>query len=391
MVLANRIKNLKPSATLAITATANELKKEGKDVIGFGAGEPDFNTPENICNAAIKAINEGKTRYTPVGGIFELRKAVAEQFTKEYGVNFAPDEILISCGGKHSLFNIFMALINKGDEVIIPSPYWVSYPAMVEIAEGKSVIIETSSENGFKLNPDILEKSITSKTKVLVINSPSNPTGSAYSEEELKAIIDVVKDKDIFIISDDIYYKITYDDYKFVNALMIYPELKDKVIIVNGVSKTYAMTGWRIGFTAANKNLISAMSKIQGQSTSNPTSFAQYGALEAITGDQSFINKMVDEFKKRRDFLVSSLNNIQGISCINAIGTFYVFPDISEAMQIKGLSSSVDFAKKLLEEKLVAVVPGSAFGKEGYIRMSFVTSMDNLKKGVQRIKEWIED
>ena len=391
MIFAERIKNLKPSATLEITAKANELKSQGHNVIGFGAGEPDFDTPENIKNSAINALKAGKTKYTPVPGIIELRKAVAKMFSQDYGVDFSFDEILVSCGGKHSLFNIFLALINKGDEVIIPAPYWVSYPAMVEIAEGKPVIIETDAKNNFKLSPDKLEQNLSERTKILIINSPSNPTGAAYTKEELKAIIDVVKHRDIFIISDDIYYKITYDNYSFVNALMIYPELKEKVIIVNGVSKTYSMTGWRIGFAAAKKDIITAMGKIQGQSTSNPTSIAQYAALEAVSGDQSFINKMVEEFKQRRDFLVQELNSIEGIKCFKPNGTFYVFPDISGAIKKKSLNSSVEFSKKLLEEKLVAVVPGSAFGKDKFIRMSFATSMDNIKEGVNRIREWIEN
>ncbi len=391
MIFANRVKTLKPSATLEITAKANQLKSEGYDVIGFGAGEPDFDTPEHIKEAAIKAITGGKTKYTPVAGILELRKAVAEKFSFDYNVKFEQSEVIVSCGGKHSLFNIFMAILNKGDEVIIPSPYWVSYPAMVELCEGKPVILNTTINDNFKISADKLRNSITSKTKAVIINSPSNPTGASYSRDELEALIDILKDKDIFIISDDIYYKITYDNYKFINAVMLKPELKDKVIIVNGVSKTYSMTGWRIGFTIANKELIGIMSKIQGQSTSNPTSIAQYAALEAIAGDQSCIDTMVREFEKRRDFIVNELNGIKGVKCYNPEGAFYVFPDISDVIKNKNLKGSSDFSAKLLEEQKVAVVPGIAFGNDNHIRLSYATSMENIKEGLKRIKDFCEN
>ena len=388
MQLAKRVQKLKPSATLEITAKANQLKKDGYDVIGFGAGEPDFDTPDNIKNAAIKAIKSGKTKYTPVPGIPELREAVAEKFSNDYGVKYDSSEVIVSSGGKHSLFNIFMAILNSGDEVIIPSPYWVSYPAMVELCDGKPVIVNTELTDRFKLTPDKLEKAITENTKAVIINSPSNPTGTSYTEKELKELVDIIKNKDIFIISDDIYYKIIYDDFKFINTVMIYPELKDKVIIVNGVSKTYSMTGWRIGFTLANKNIISTMSKIQGQSTSNPTSISQYAALEAITGDQNCINLMNKEFKKRRNFIVEFLNSIKGINCFMPEGAFYVFPDISEIISKKKLNGSTEFASKLLEEKKVAVVPGVAFGNDNHIRLSYATSMENIEKGLKRIKEF---
>ncbi len=391
MLFANRVKSLKPSATLEITAKANQLKQEGFDVIGFGAGEPDFDTPEHIKQAAINAINSGKTKYTPVAGILELRKAVAKKFSEDYGVEFLDDEVIVSCGGKHSLFNIFMSILNKGDEVIIPSPYWVSYPAMVELCEGKPVIINAEINENFKLTPEKLEKAITDKTKAVVINSPSNPTGASYSYNELKEILDILKDKNLYIISDDIYYKITYDNYKFVNAVMIYPEIKDKIIIVNGVSKTYSMTGWRIGFTIANKELVKTMSKIQGQSTSNPTSIAQYAALEAITGNQDCINEMVTEFKKRRDYIVNELNSIDGINCYNPEGAFYVFPDISNIIKRKGFKGSAEFSAKLLEDKKVAVVPGVAFGNDNHIRLSYATSMENIKEGIKRIKEFCQN
>lgn len=388
MNLSERVRNLKPSATLEITAKANQLKKEGYDVIGFGAGEPDFDTPDNIKNAAIKAIKSGKTKYTPVPGIPELRKAVADMFTNDYGVKFSSDEILISAGGKHSLFNVFMTILEKGDEVIIQSPYWVSYPAIVEVCGGKPVIIDSNYEENFKIKPEKLSEKLTDKTKAVIINSPSNPTGVAYHRDELKALTDIIKDKDIFIISDDIYYKITYDNFEFCNPLMLFPEIKDKIIIVNGVSKTYSMTGWRIGFTGANKNIISSMSKIQGQSTSNPTSISQYAAFEAVSGEQGYLIEMVNEFKRRRDYIVETLNNISGIFCNKPEGAFYVFPDISGVLKNKNFEGSTEFAKKLLEERQVAVVPGIAFGADNHIRISYATSFENIKKGVERIAEF---
>ena len=388
MNLSHRVANLKPSATLEITAKANSLKKEGFDVIGFGAGEPDFDTPTHIKDAAIRAINEGKTKYTPVSGIVELREAVADMFGRDYGVEFSCDEILVSCGGKHSLFNIFMSVLNRGDEVIIQSPYWVSYPAIVEICGGKPVIVETSSDSNFKMSPEQIKEKLSVKTKAIILNSPSNPTGAAYNKDEIKELVETVKDKDIFIISDDIYYKITYDDFEFYNPLMLFPELKEKIIISNGVSKTYSMTGWRIGFTAADKKIISAMSKVQGQSTSNPTSIAQYAALEAVSGNQSFISSMVEKFKERRDFIVEELNSVEGVRCNKPEGAFYVFPEISGVMQRKGFQGSADFSKKLLEEKQVAVVPGIAFGNDNHIRISYATSFENIRKGIARIKDF---
>ena len=388
MNLSERVINLKPSATLAITAKANQMKKEGLDVIGFGAGEPDFDTADHIKDAAIKAIENGKTKYTPVAGILELRDAVAKMFSKDYGVKFSNDEIMISCGGKHSLFNIFMSILNKGDEVIIQSPYWVSYPAIVEVCGGKPVIINTFYEDGFKIKPEDLSVKISDKTKAVIINSPSNPTGVAYNKEEIIQLIEIVKDKDIYIISDDIYYKIIYDNYEFSNPLTLFPELKEKIIISNGVSKTYSMTGWRIGFTAANKKIISAMSKIQGQSTSNPTSIAQYAALEAVTGSQDCINLMKKEFAKRRDYIVERLNAINGVSCNKPEGAFYVFPEISKILRRKNFGGSARFAEKLLEEKLVAVVPGIAFGNDKHIRISYATSFENIEKGIDRIEEF---
>ncbi len=390
MELSKRVKNLKPSITLEITAKANAMKKQGIDVIGFGAGEPDFDTPENIKEAAIKAIREGKTKYTPAAGIPELREAVAKMFTKDYGVEFSTEEVIISCGGKHSLYNIFQVILNNGDEVIIPAPYWVSYPSMVELAGGKPVILPSSIMENFQIDLKQLKNAINSKTKAIVLNSPSNPSGMIYSKETLSGIIELVKDKDIFIISDDIYNKLVYDT-EFLNVLILDKTIKDKTIIVNGVSKTYSMTGWRIGFTGANKNIISSINKIQSQSTSNPTSIAQYASLEAITGDQSSVEIMKKAFKKRRDLAVESLNKIPGLKCLKPDGAFYLFPDISEFIKNSEYKDSVDFCKNLLEKEKVAVVPGSAFGVENTFRMSFALSDENILKGIERIKNFISN
>ncbi len=388
MELSNKVKNLKPSITLEITAKANAMKKQGIDVVGFGAGEPDFDTPENIKKAAIKAIEDGKTKYTPAAGILELRDAVAKIFTEDYGVEYSAEEVIISCGGKHSLYNIFQAILNNEDEVIIPAPYWVSYPSMVELAGGKPVILPSSIEENFQINLKKLKNAITPKTKAIVLNSPSNPSGMIYSKETLHGIIEIVKDKEIFIISDDIYNKLVYD-VEFLNVLILDKSLKNKTIIVNGVSKTYSMTGWRIGFTGATKDIISAINKIQSQSTSNPTSIAQYAALEAITGDQSSVEVMKKAFKKRRDLAIEKLNTIPGLKCLKPDGAFYLFPDVSEFIKKSKFENSVDFCKNLLEKEKVAVVPGSAFGVENTFRMSFALSDENIFKGIERIRNFI--
>ncbi len=388
MELSNRVKNLKPSITLEITAKANAMKKQGIDVVGFGAGEPDFDTPENIKKAAIKAIEDGKTKYTPAAGILELRDAVAKMFTEDYGVEYSAEEVIISCGGKHSLYNIFQAILNNEDEVIIPAPYWVSYPSMVELAGGKPVILSSSIEENFQINLKKLKNAITPKTKAIVLNSPSNPSGMIYSKETLYGIIEIVKDKEIFIISDDIYNKLVYD-VEFLNVLILDKSLKNKTIIVNGVSKTYSMTGWRIGFTGATKDIISAINKIQSQSTSNPTSIAQYAALEAITGDQSSVEVMKKAFKKRRDLAIEKLNTIPGLKCLKPDGAFYLFPDVSEFIKKSKFENSVDFCKNLLEKEKVAVVPGNAFGVENTFRMSFALSDENILKGIERIRNFI--
>ena len=390
MNLSERVLNLKPSITLEITAKANAMKKQGIDVIGFGAGEPDFDTPDNIKKAAIKAIDSGKTKYTPAAGIPELREAVAEMFTKDYGVKYAMEEVIISCGGKHSIYNIFQVLLNNGDEVIIPAPYWVSYPAMVQLAGGKPVIIESSIENRYQIDFDKLKKAVTNKTKAIVINSPSNPTGVLYDRNVLENIAEIVKDKNIFILSDDIYYRLIYEK-DFFNIVMVDKSLKDKTIIINGVSKTYSMTGWRIGFTAANKEIIAGVNKLQSQSTSNPASISQYAALEAITGSQDSVKIMLEAFKKRREIAINKLNEINGLKCIKPDGAFYIYPDISEIIENSKFKNSVEFSKELLEKEKVAVVPGGAFGVENTFRLSFALSEDNLIKGIERIKKFIEN
>ncbi len=390
MELSRKVSNLKPSVTLEISAKAKAMKRQGIDVIGFGAGEPDFDTPENIKEAAIKAIREGKTKYTPAAGIPELREAVASVFSKDYGVKFFPEEVIISCGGKHSLYNVFQTILNQGDEVIIPAPFWVSYPPLVELAGGIPVIVNSSYDNEFRINVKGIEDAISSKTKAIIINSPSNPSGMMLMKEDLEKLGKLISKRDIFIISDDIYYKLVYEK-DFYNILMVDAKFKDKTIIINGVSKTYSMTGWRIGFTLARKDIINGINKIQSQSTSNPCSVSQYAALEAITGDQSSVEVMKRAFLERRDAAVAELNKINGIKCLKPDGTFYLFPDITNFIKNSSISNSVDFCNKLLEIEKVAVVPGSAFGCENAFRMSFAISLENILKGIERIKKFVEN
>ena len=390
MIFSERVKNLKPSPTLEVTAKAKELKAKGVDVISFGAGEPDFDTPDNIKQSAIKAIKDGKTKYTPAGGILELREAVAEWFTREYSCEFSPEEIIISCGAKHSIYNVLQVLLNDGDEVIIIAPYWVSYPSMVELAGGKPVIVNTTFEEEFRINIEKLNRAITPKTKAIIINSPCNPTGMMLLKEQYEKLAEILFKRDIFVISDDIYHKIVFER-EFCNILMAEKSLKSKIIIINGVSKTYSMTGWRIGFTGANREIINAIAKIQSQSTSNPTSISQYAALEAITGDQSCVEKMRKTFMERRKITVEKINQIEGIKCLNPDGTFYLFPEISEILINSNIKNSVEFCKKLLEDEKVAIVPGSAFGYENAFRMSFAISEDSILKGIERIEKFVKN
>jgi aspartate aminotransferase len=390
--LSTRVQAIKPSPTLAVTARAAKLKAEGKDIIGLGAGEPDFDTPQHIKDAAIGAINKGFTKYTPVGGTASLKQAIIAKFKRDNNLTYHAKQILVSCGGKQSFFNLALAVINAGDEVIIPAPYWVSYPDIVIIAEGKPVIVEAGIEQGFKLTPAQLEAAITPKTKMLVINSPSNPSGAVYTLEDLQALGEVLrKHPQILIATDDMYEHIALTDAKFVNILDACPDLYDRTMVLNGVSKAYAMTGWRIGYAAGPENIITAMENVQSQSTSNPTSISQVAAEAALNGDQGCITPMLAAFRERHVFVVDALNAIPGVSCIMAGGAFYAFPDVRLAiatLHARGtIKAATDIAlsEYLLEHAEVAVVPGSAFGSEGYIRLSFATSMQNLEKALTRL------
>lgn len=391
-LISERLGNIKPSPTIAVSTKARELKAEGKDVIGLGAGEPDFDTPDFIKEAAIEAIKQGHTKYTAVDGIPELKKAICNKFEKENGITYEPAQITVGAGAKQILYNVFMATLDQGDEVIIPSPYWVSYPDMVNLAGGTPVFVEGKEEKSFKLQAEDLEAAITDRTKWVIINSPSNPTGAAYNAEEMKQLTDVLmKYPHVHIISDDIYEHIVYDDFKFVTPAQVEPTLVDRTLTINGVSKSYAMTGWRIGYAAGKKELIKAISIIQSQSTSNPCSISQDAALEALRGDQSFLKERADVFKRRRDDVVDRLNAIDGIRCLKPEGAFYVFPScegIIGKVTPSGnvISNSTDFATYLLEEALVAVVPGIAFGAENFFRISYATSDEILGKACERIK-----
>ena len=387
--LSNRVNAVKPSPTLAITARAAQMRAAGKDIIGLGAGEPDFDTPDFIKKAAIDAINKGYTKYTPVDGIASLKAAIIEKFQKDNTLTYTPKQILVSCGGKQSSFNLTQALLNPGDEVIIPAPYWVSYPDMVILADGVPVIIETTQAQNFKITPAQLRAAITPKTRLLFINSPSNPSGVAYSLEELKALGDVLLDfPDIVIATDDMYEHILWKSGRFVNILNAHPSLYPRTVVMNGISKAYSMTGWRIGYAAGPENLIEAMCTIQSQSTSNPTSISQYAAVAALTGDQHFIEEMCIEFKKRHDFVVEQLNAIDGVECLPTDGTFYVFPNIEKLLaRLDGIDDDLAFSAYLIEKAGVALVPGSAFGCSGHIRLSIATSMENLQNALHRIKQ----
>ena len=391
MFLSQRAKAIKPSPTLAIDAKAKALKAQGVDVIGFGVGEPDFDTPRNIKDAAIKAIEMGFTKYCPVGGTDDLKDAIIEKLKKDNGLSYERGEIIVSCGAKHSLYNIAMTILEKGDEVIIPAPYWVSYPDIVALADAKPVIVNTSEKNGFKMTAEEFRKAITPETKAVIINSPSNPTGSSYSRKELEGIAEVAVEKKILIISDDIYEKLVYDGFEFISIASISKEVKDLTIVVNGVSKAYAMTGWRIGYAAAAKEIITAMTNIQSQSTSNPNSIAMKASTEALIGTQDAVSAMVGEFDKRRVYMVERLNRIKGITCLRPNGAFYAFPNVTGLLRKnfngKLIETSSDMATLLLDEVKVALVPGSAFGAEGFLRLSYATSMEKIKEGMDRVEK----
>ncbi|WP_422137117.1 pyridoxal phosphate-dependent aminotransferase [Endozoicomonas sp. ALD040] len=377
---------VKPSPTMAVTARAAELRAAGHDIIGLGAGEPDFDTPDHIKAAAIRAINEGKTKYTAVDGTVELKQAIIDKFRRDNGHEYAPDQILVSSGGKQSFFNLCLALINKGDEVVIPAPYWVSYPDMVTIAEGVPVIVKGNLENRFKLTPELLDSAITTKTRLVVLNSPSNPSGTAYTRKELEGLAAVLlKHPHVMVATDDMYEHILWSDEPFCNILMACPELYDRTIVLNGVSKAYSMTGWRIGYAGGPAWLIKNMKKIQSQSTSNPCSVAQAAATEALAGSQECVKEMLVSFKKRHDYVVGRLKKLPGVTTIESDGTFYTFPDFSEAMQKLGFEKDTQLAEMLLE-KGVALVPGSAFGMEGCMRLSYATSDEALEKALDRME-----
>ena len=389
ITLSQRVQRVKPSPTLAITARAAELRAAGKDIIGLGAGEPDFDTPEHIKQAAILAIQNGATRYTAVDGTAELKSAIINKFQRDNGLSYEPDQILVSCGGKQSFYNLAQALLNAGDEVIIPAPYWVSYPDMVKLADGEPVIIKVGLDQHFKISPEQLEAAITPKTRLFVLNSPSNPTGVAYTHGELTALAEVLKrHPHVLIATDDMYEHILWTDDPFVNILNVCEELYPRTIVLNGVSKAYAMTGWSIGYAGGPVSLIKAMKKVQSQSTSNPAAVSQAAATEALNGDQSCIQPMLSAFQERHAYLVAALNKLPGIRCAEADGTFYAFPDVSELIaSLDGVEDDVGLAEFLLNETGVAVVPGSAFGAPGYIRLSFATSLDALKDAIKRMEK----
>ena len=392
-IISNNLKKIKPSPTIAVTQKARELKAAGKDVIGLGAGEPDFDTPENIKEAAIKAIKDGDTKYTAVDGTPALKKAIVDKFKRENNLDYDLDQITVGAGGKHVIYNAMMATLNEGDEVIVPAPYWVSYPDMVLLAGGTPIILECNEKQGFKVSPSELEKVITPKTKWIILNSPSNPTGACYSESDIRELSKVLtKHSHVYILSDDIYEHVIYEGFKFFTIAQI-NELKDRVLTMNGVSKAYSMTGWRIGYAAGPKEIVKAIAKIQSQSTTNPSSISQAAAVEALNGKQDFIKERAKSFQERRDFVVRALNEIDGIECLNPDGAFYVFPSCKGLIGKKDLNGNVlnndsDFVKSLLENSGVAVVQGSAFGLEGFFRISYATSMENLKKALEKISSF---
>lgn len=387
--LSDRVQRIKPSPTLAITARAAELRAAGKDIIGLGAGEPDFDTPEHIKQAAIKAINDGFTKYTAVDGTPGLKKAVIDKLSRDNQLNYTANQILVSCGGKQSFFNLTQALLNEGDEVIIPAPYWVSYPDMVLLADGKPVIVEAGIKQSFKITPEQLETAITDKTRLVVLNSPSNPSGIAYNQKELAALGQVLlKHPHVLVATDDMYEHILWADEPFSNIVMACPELYEQTIVLNGVSKAYSMTGWRIGYAAGPESLIKAMKKVQSQSTSNPTSISQVAAEAALNGDQSCLKPMLSAFKERHEYVYNRLNAIDGITCLPSDGTFYSFPDVRGFIgKIDGVTDDMELSEYLIEKAGVALVPGSAFGSPGYIRISYATSLEVLKDALDRIEK----
>lgn len=393
-MISNKAKSISPSATLAIDSKFKAMKAEGIDVVGFGAGEPDFNTPKHIRDAAIKAIEDGMTKYTPAAGMLDLRKAVARKFKDENGLDYEPTDIVVSNGAKHSLVNAFMAICNPGDEVIIPAPYWVSYPEMVKLADGVPVILNTTEENDFKATAAEYEAMITDKTRAIVLNSPSNPTGMVYTEEELRAIAEVAVKHNIYVVSDEIYEHLIYEG-KHVSIASFGEEIKDLTIVVNGVSKTYAMTGWRIGFTASNSKIAKVMANIQSHATSNPNSIAQVATIAALDGDKSAIAEMLEAFKERRNYMVDRINSIAGVSCKKPQGAFYVMMNITalkgKTFYGREITTAMDLSEMLLDKAKLAVVPCEGFGNGDYVRWSYATSMENIKEGLDRLEKFLKE
>lgn len=393
MILSQKAKRISPSLTLAITAKAKKMRADGIDVIGFGAGEPDFNTPLNIQDAAIDAIQNGQTRYTAASGIVELKKAIVDKFKRDNNLNYKTSQIVVSTGAKQCLANAFQAILNPGDEVLIGAPYWVSYPELVQLSDGVPVFVDTEEKNSFKLTVTALEKALTKNTKAIILNSPNNPTGTTYTKNELKEIADFAKKNDIIIISDEIYEKLLYGEEGHVSIASLSEDAYNRTIVINGVSKAYAMTGWRIGYAAASEEIISLMSNIQSHTTSNPCSISQYAALEALLGDQGEVEKMKVEFKKRRDYMVERINSIKNLSCVKPEGAFYVMINISNILnkEYEGtvIKDSLQFSDLLLEKEKVAVVPGIAFGVDNYVRLSYATSIKNIEEGLNRIESFV--
>ena len=394
MYISKRASSIKPSPTLAISAKAKKLKSEGVDIINFGIGEPDFDTPQNIKKAAIDAINNGFTKYCPVSGTPDIKKAIITKLKEDNNLDYSPEEIIVSCGAKHSLYNIFQAVFNPGDEVIVPSPYWVSYPDMAILAGALPVIVSTDDKTNFKVTAKQIEHVITPKTKALILNSPSNPTGNTYTFDELKEIAKVCVEHHLLIISDEIYEKLVYDNFKYYSIAQVSKEVQNQTLVVNGVSKAFAMTGWRIGYCAGPKDIIAAMTKIQSQSTSNPTSISLKATTEALNGPKDEMEKMRQEFEKRRNYIVEKLNSIDGIKCVKPNGAFYVFPNISKLLgkkySNKTINTDVELCEYLLDNARIAVVPGSAFGLPGYIRLSYATSMENIIEGISRLEKTVK-
>jgi aspartate aminotransferase len=387
--LANRVSALTPSTTLAITAKAKEMKAQEIDVIGLGAGEPDFNTPQHIIQAAYESLIEGHTKYTPSGGTAQLKEAVINKFKQDQNLTYKPSEIIVTSGAKHALYTLFQVLLNEGDEVIIPTPYWVSYPEQVKLAGGNPVIVEGRQDNSYKITPEQLTDSITEKTKAVIINSPSNPTGMVYSSEELKAIGQVCLEKNILIVSDEIYEKLIYDGNSHTSIAEISEDLKEQTIIINGVSKSHSMTGWRIGYAAGNETIIKAMTNLASHSTSNPTTTSQYGAVAAYMGDQQPVEVMRKSFEERLNIVFEKLNDIPGFDCLKPQGAFYLFPNVKEAARLTGYDNVDIFVQALLEDANVAVIPGSGFGSEDNIRLSYATSLEQIEKAIERIHEFV--